>query len=85
LPKPGVTGKIFDISLRSAGHVAGENRVSVEHNMQLGVQPALGSPDTTENIPIFLCRLAAVLFASKLVASIIMRSSRGPVPTILAE
>lgn len=43
---------------------------TITHSVQLGVQAALGSPDTSGNSP-FLSRLAAVRCAFKWVASII--------------
>lgn len=53
--------------------------VTVADGVELGVQPALGSPDTTGNIP-FLSRLAAVRWAFRCVASIMIRSGFGPSP-----
>ena len=53
--------------------------VLIHHGMKLGVQPALGAPDTAGNIP-FLSRLAAVRWAFRWVESIINCSgaSRSP-------
>ena len=50
---------------------------TVADGVELGVQPSLGSSDTTGNIP-FLSRLAAVRWAFRWVASIMMRSGLGP-------
>jgi hypothetical protein len=47
--------------------------------IELRVQPALGSPNTTGNIPLF-SRLAAVRWAFRCVASIMVRSGFGPSP-----
>src|SRR5690606_37661994 len=58
--------------------------VTVADGVELGVQPALGSPDTTGNIP-FLSRLAAVRCAFRCVASIMMRSGFGPSPASPAK
>lgn len=51
--------------------------LAIAHGMQLGVQAALGAPDTSGNSP-FLSRLAAVRCALRCVASIINRSGLGP-------
>ena len=51
--------------------------VAVADGVQLGVQAALGSPDATGSIP-FLRRLAAVRWAWRCVASIMMRSGFVP-------
>lgn len=58
--------------------------VTVADGVQLGVQSALGAPDTTGNIP-FLSRLAAVQWAFRCVASIMMRSGLGPSPASAAK
>jgi len=49
----------------------------VADRVELGVQPTLGALDTAGNIP-FLSRLAAVRWAFRCVASIMMRSGFGP-------
>src|SRR5690606_11881765 len=58
--------------------------VTVADGVELGVQPAFGAPDTTGNIP-FLSRLAAVRWAFRWVASIMMRSGFGPSPASPAK
>ena len=58
--------------------------LAVADGVELGVQAAFGAPDTTGNIP-FLSRLAAVRWAFKWVASIMMRSGLGPSPARLAK
>ncbi|ESZ12152.1 hypothetical protein X737_27500 [Mesorhizobium sp. L48C026A00] len=58
--------------------------VSIADGMQLGVQSALGAPDTAGNIP-FLSRLAAVRWAFRWIASIMMRSGLGPSPANAAK
>ena len=58
--------------------------VTVADGVELGVQPAFGAPDTTGNIP-FLSRLAAVRWALRWVASIMMRSGFGPSPASPAK
>src|SRR5690606_19642314 len=57
---------------------------TVADGVELGVQSALGSPDTTGNIP-FLSRLAAVRCAFRCVASIMIRSGFGPSPASPAK
>ena len=58
--------------------------VAVADGVELGVQPAFGAPDTAGNIP-FLSRLAAVRWAFRWVASIMMRSGFGPSPASPAK
>lgn len=58
--------------------------VTAADGVELGVQPAFGSPDTTGNIP-FLSRLAAVRWAFRCVASIMMCSGFGPSPASPAK
>lgn len=58
--------------------------VLVADGMELRVQSALGAPDTTGNIPFFR-RLAAVRWAFRCVASIMMRSGWGPSPAKAAK
>src|SRR5690606_27630776 len=58
--------------------------VTVANGMEFRVQPTFGSPDTTGNIP-FLSRLAAVRWAFRCVASIMMRSGFGPSPASPAK
>jgi len=58
--------------------------LAVADGVELGVQPALGSPDTAGNIP-FLSRLAAVRWAFRCVASIMMRSDFEPFASQLGE
>lgn len=51
---------------------------------ELGVQSALRALDTTGNIP-FLSRLAAVRWAFRCMALIMMRSGLGPLPASPAK
>jgi len=57
---------------------------TIANGVELRVQPALGSPDATGNIP-SLGRLAAVRWAFRWVASIMMRSGLGPSPASPAK
>ncbi len=56
----------------------------VADGVELGVQAAFRAPDTTGNIP-FLRRLAAVRWAFRWVASIMIRSGFGPSPASAAK
>ncbi len=56
----------------------------VAHGVELRVQTAFRSPDTTGNSP-FLSRLAAVRCAFRCVASIMIRSGLGPSPASPAK
>ena len=58
--------------------------LAIADSIELGVQSTLCAPDTTGNIPFFR-RLAAVRWAFRWVASIMMRSGFGPSPASPAK
>ena len=58
--------------------------LAVAHGVELGVQSALGAPDTSGNIP-FPGRLAAVRCAFKWVAAITIRSGVPPLAANAAK
>ncbi len=49
---------------------------AIANGVRFGIQPAFGSPDTTETIP-FLSKLAVVRYAFRCAVSIMMRLDMG--------